>query len=61
MSTAPSLELGIKTILKSDNYIPATGKVEDLEVTCPPRLNLDDLEDPSRFHHRLHEWLMAQK
>jgi hypothetical protein len=61
MNSTPALDMGIKRLVESGNYIPATGKVEDLRISRPPRLNRSDLDDPSRFHVRLVEWLMKQK
>ncbi len=48
-------------MVESGTYIPATGKVEALEISRPPRLKRSDLDDPTRFHVRLVEWLMQQK
>lgn len=61
MNSTPALDLGMKRMVESGNYIPAAGKVEDLKFSCPPRLRRSDLDDPARFHLRLVEWLMQQK
>ncbi len=61
MNSTPGLDVGIKRMVESGTYIPATGKVEALEISRPPRLKRSDLDDPTRFHVRLVEWLMQQK
>ena len=61
MTSAANLDVGIKKVVKSNTCIPATGKVGDMKISCPPRLKVSDLDDPARFHNRLVEWLMQQK
>jgi hypothetical protein len=61
MNSAPSMVMGTTKGLEPIACIPATGRVGDMKLTCPPRLKVSDLEDPSRFHDRLIEWLMQQR
>jgi len=61
MSTAQSLDLVMNNIMESPSCLPATGKVEDYLLACPPRLEMADLDDPVLFHNRLVAWLMQQK
>lgn len=61
MNAAPAPNVGIKNILESTPCIPATGCAGDLNFSMPPKLDASDLEDPAKFHHRLAEWLMAQR
>jgi hypothetical protein len=60
MNSAPSLDSGIKDLVESSNYLSATGKVEGQKISHAPRLEADDLDNPSQFHRRLVEWLMKQ-
>jgi hypothetical protein len=61
MNSAPSLDMGVKKVMNPSTCVPATGKVPDVKISCAPRLRPSDLDDPTRFHHRLVEWLMQQK